>query len=117
MESFLLLPDAKFDQDLQITGLFLSADRYPSIRLFARLAVVVQNGAAHKELWGCRDGTSICMKCLTLEASSELSEIDPSLKTNVLKVDQLEKKQVMLHAKTQPGGYHGGLQEKTQLHY
>jgi len=30
------------------------------------------------------------MKCLTVEASSELSDIDPSLKTNVLKVDELE---------------------------
>lgn len=43
--------------NLQTTGLFLRADGYPSIRLFARLAVVVQDGAAHKELWGCRDGT------------------------------------------------------------
>ena len=63
----------------------------PAIRLFAKLSIVVQDGAAHKELWGCRDGTRMCMKCLTIEASSELASFDPSLKTNILKVDQLEK--------------------------
>ena len=75
--------------NLQHTGMFLSKNG-TEFRLFAKLAIVVQDGAAHKELWGCRDGTRLCMKCLTVEASSELSDIDPSLKTNVLKVDELE---------------------------
>ena len=57
--------------NLQHTGIFLSNDG-TAIRLFAKLAIVVQDGAAHKELWGCRDGTRICMKCLTVDAASEL---------------------------------------------
>ena len=68
----------------------MQKDGMPAIRLFAKLSIVVQDGAAHKELWGCRDGTRMCMKCLTIEASSELTSFDPSLKTNLLNVDQLE---------------------------
>ena len=75
--------------NLQHTGMFLSKNG-TEFRLFAKLAIVVQDGAAHKEFWSCRDGTRLCMKCLTVEASSELSDIDPSLKSNVLKVDELE---------------------------
>ena len=71
--------------NLQHTGMFLSKNG-TEFRLFAKLAIVVQDGAAHKEFWSCRDGTRLCMKCLTVEASSELSD-----KTNVLKVDELEK--------------------------
>ena len=70
--------------NLQHTGMFLSKNGI-KLRLFAKLAIVVQDGAAHKEFWSCRDGTRLCMKCLAVEASSELSD-----KTNVLKVDELE---------------------------
>ena len=58
--------------NLQHTGMFLSKNG-TEFRLFAKLAIVVQDGAAHKEFWSCRDGTRLCMKCLTVEASSELS--------------------------------------------
>ena len=87
MKAVLMAMFAPDGTNLQLTGIHLSN----SVRLFAKLAIVVQDGAAHKELWGCRDGTRICMKCLTVAASSELTRINPNLKSNVTKVRDLDK--------------------------
>ena len=58
----------------------LQREGCPSVRLFAKLAIVVQDGAAHKELWSCRDGTRLCMSCLTVTDESEISAYDPTIK-------------------------------------
>ena len=42
---------------------------------------MVQDGAAHKELWPCRDGTRLCMCCLTVTNESENSTIDCAIKS------------------------------------
>ena len=44
--------------NMELTGLHLNVEGYPSLRLFAKLSTIVQDGAAHKELWGCRDGSA-----------------------------------------------------------
>eukprot|EP00973_Karenia_brevis_P058284 8114341-Karenia_brevis.AAC.1 len=67
--------------NLMTTGLHLQREGGPSFRLFAKLATVVQDGLAHKELWSCRDGTRMCMSCLTVSDDSELANFDPAIKT------------------------------------
>ena len=67
--------------NLMTTGLHLGREGCHSFRLFAKLATVVQDGAAHKELWSCRDGTRLCMCCLTVTDESELSTIDATIKS------------------------------------
>ena len=54
--------------NLMTTGMHLQRDGCPSVRLFAKLATVVQDGAAHKELWSCRDGTcAVLLSQMTLK--------------------------------------------------
>ena len=77
--------------NMEFTGLHLGLEGCPSFRLFAKLSIIVQDGLAHKELWGCRDGTRLCMRCLTLDAACELTAIDARLKSKVLRECDLGK--------------------------
>ena len=46
-------------------GIRLSSPNDNPVRLFAELAMVLQDGGAHKTIWGCKGdaGTRMCMLC------------------------------------------------------
>ena len=72
-----------------LTGLMLYDEGGQGFRLHARLATFVQDGAAHKDIWKCKgdSGTRMCMCCLVVAAGSDLTDIDPTLKSNLLRED------------------------------
>ena len=76
---------------LHLTGLSLTDAAGRTIRLHARLATIVQDGAAHRDIWKCKGdaGTRMCMCCLAVSAGSEISDIDPSLKSNAITEGEL----------------------------
>lgn len=64
---------------LSETGILLTGGDDPPVRLFAKLKVLIQDGAAHKQTWHCRgDGATVfCSLCLGLvTASSQLQAFD-----------------------------------------
>ena len=58
------------------TGVFLSHGDEEPIRLFAKLGTVVQDGAAHKDIWYCKgdSGMKMCLGCNALHGKSDLIE-------------------------------------------
>ena len=78
--------------DLHMTGLMLHDESGQGFRLHARLTVMVREGAAHRYIWKCKgdSGTRMCMLCHIMLGGSDLSDIDPSLKSNVITEGELE---------------------------
>ena len=70
--------------DISLSGVLLrSPSGYPR-RIFAKLGMFVQDGAAHKSVWHCKGdaGTKPCMLCLNLY--TEKSELVGDDETHVL---------------------------------
>ena len=61
------------------------------IRLYAKLGCYIQDGAAHREVWGIKGdkGTKMCMCCDIVDGVSELTTFDPNVKSNVIKASEL----------------------------
>ena len=72
------------------TGLHLEAPDGSSMRLFAELKTFVQDGAAHKDLWKCRDGSRQCMSCNALEFGSQLQAFNTGMAVNAIKHSSLK---------------------------
>lgn len=61
--------------DLSSSGVLLTGPSGNTVRIFAKLGMILQDGAAHKSVWHCKGdaGTKFCMLCLNLY--SKKSEI------------------------------------------
>ena len=77
---------------MHLTSLMLHDEGGQCVRPHARLATVVQDGAAHRDIWKCKGGagTRMCMCCHIVLAGSDLTDIDPSLKSNAITEGELE---------------------------
>lgn len=67
--------------DISSGGLYFQAPDGSPLRLFANLAMVLQDGGAHKSVWHCKGdaGTKFCMLCRNLYSEkSELTAEDGS---------------------------------------
>ena len=72
------------------TGIQLVSEDGQALRLHARLTTIVQDGAAHKDVWKCRDGTRMCMACNAVAFGTDLDQYDPSMASNVIRDEGLE---------------------------
>ena len=67
--------------DLRSGGMMLSFQDGTNVMMFAELAIIIQDGLAHKQTWCASgaSGTRSCMKCLDyVEAKSDLTRFDSS---------------------------------------
>ena len=65
--------------DMEQAGIVLKGPDGSRVRFYAKLAMVIQDGGAHKLVWSCKGdaGTRLCMLCLNLVSkSSELANHD-----------------------------------------
>ena len=76
---------------LEHTGLHLHHEAN-DFRFHARLGIVVQDGAAHRDLWKCKGdaGTRFCIGCFTLHYSSDLVSYNPNLQQHIIDDKDIE---------------------------
>ena len=64
------------DSNLLESGMLLLAEGHEPIRIWAKLGVMVQDGAAHKEVWQIKGdaGLRLCMGCNALNFNTDLKD-------------------------------------------
>ena len=80
--------------NLHTTGIQMSSESGESLRLHIKLKTMVQDGAAHKEIWQIKgdSGMRMCVGCDIINSNSDLLQYAAAgdLKQNVIKVCDLE---------------------------
>ena len=64
------------DSNLLESGMLLLAEGHEPIRIWAKLGVMVQDGAAHKEVWQMKGdaGLRLCLGCNALNFNTDLKD-------------------------------------------
>jgi len=79
-------------RNLHEIGIHLSHED-GSFRLHAQLGIIVQDGAAHKEMWSMKGdgGMRMCLTCDIISSNTEIVEFAPTsdLKQNIIKSSDL----------------------------